>query len=134
MVGPTGSSPLRFVGEWKDIGDLMASPLKAPFYAVYSHEADEGVIRTFDLKRSPGFDIWGWGYPATEKHQREFTAAPPNNGYIEIWNGTSHSFKDEGLVTIKAGETWTWREALRPVSELLKKGDLRKQIADLVAE
>ena len=132
MTGPPDSSPLRFVGNWKGIGDLMTSPLKKGYYAAYAHEHDEGIVRTFDLTRNPGFDIWGWGYPPIEKRQREFTAKPPSSGYIEFWNGTATGFSDDARGTIGPGESISWKEATFSVSGLIDSGDLRAAIENRV--
>ena len=98
LVGPTETSPLKWVGQWKSIGDLMATPLLQGFYGVYAHERREGLLRVFPLDKTPGFDIWGWGYPPTEARMREFTRAIPM-GYIELWNGNVHGFSEEVLTT-----------------------------------
>ncbi|MCA9217817.1 MAG: DUF5107 domain-containing protein, partial [Planctomycetales bacterium] len=110
MVGPIATSPLRKVGNWKSIGDLMTSPLHQPYYAVYSHEKREGIVHTFDLAETPTIDVWGWGYPPTLARQREFTAEPTNNGYIEIWNGNVTGFKDDALVSLEPGGLRSWSE------------------------
>ena len=128
MAGPTESSALRWVGTWKDIGDLMATPLREPYFAVYSHELRSGLLRTFDLSATPGFDIWGWGYPPTERRQREFTDHLPSAGYIEIWNGTTHGFSDEQLGTIAPGASLLWTETTSTVSGI-KDSELRSEIA-----
>ncbi len=128
MTGPTATSPLRWVGKWKEIGDLMATPLHRPYFSVYAHEYDSGVVRTFDPVVTPGFDIWGWGYPPSEKRQREFTDQLPSSGYIEIWNGTTLGFSDDQLGRIDAGESRCWRETLFAVSGLSKAGNLREEI------
>jgi hypothetical protein len=122
-------SPLRFVENWKSIGDLMTSPLKRPYYAVYSHEADEGIVHTFDLKATPTVDIWGWGYHPTEDRQKEFTVDLPNKGYIEFWNGNASSFKEEGLKQLERGAEMRWVERTFAVNNLLKRGvDLRREL------
>ena len=118
LTGPTATSPLRFVGKWQSIGDLMTTPLQQGFYGVYARERREGILRSFPLDISPGFDIWGWGYPPTEKRQREFTRGLPNMGYIELWNGNAHGFSDEDLSTVKGGQTLEWVERLWVVSQL----------------
>ena len=136
LVGTTDQSPLRFVENWKSIGDLMTSPVKEPYYAVYAHEHDEGIVHTFDLESAPTVDIWGWGYPATDKRQSEFTAAPPNQGYIEFWNGNVANFRNEALVEIASDETVGWTERTFCVQGLLAKADtssLRAEISKAAA-
>lgn len=118
LVGPASTSPLRLVGNWKSIGDLMTSPLHQPYYAVYSHEKREGIVHTFDLAEAPNVDVWGWGYPATPARQREFTAEPPNKGYIEVWNGNVHGFKDNDLANLEPGGRRSWCERTFAVQKL----------------
>ena len=128
LLGPTATSPLRFMESWKDIGDLMATPLRKPYYAAYSHETDTAVVRTLDLKHTPGFNIWTWGYPPSEARQKEYTAAPPNRGYAEFWNGTARDYTDAALATIKPGETLRWVERTWVLTNLRQKPDLRRAI------
>ena len=129
MTGTVVESPLRWVGEWKDIGDLMATPLHDPYFAVYSHELDSGLVRSFDATLTPGFDIWGWGYPPSENRQREFTDQIPTTGYIEIWNGTTLGFSDEQLGKIGAGESIRWIEKMSSVARLKHNQNLRDSIS-----
>jgi hypothetical protein len=129
LVGPVDRSPLRFVAQWKDIGDLMASPLKSPFYAAYCHEEDEALVRVFDLRHTPGFDIWMWGFPPNENRQREYTAQPPNLGYVEFWNGTAKDFSDNSLTRIAPGQTLFWTEKMYTVTGLRNSKDLAADIA-----
>lgn len=124
LLGPARTSPLRFADAWKDIGDLMATPLKRPFYAAYCHEKDEAVVRTLDLARTPGFNIWTWGFPPGPERQREYTAAPPNRGYAEFWNGTARGFSDEDRSTLAPGAEISWRETLYAASGLRGAKDL----------
>ena len=133
LVGPVATSPLRKVGNWKSIGDLMTSPIREPYYAVYNHEKREGVVHTFDLAETPTVDIWGWGFPATPARQKEFTAEPPNKGYIEIWNGNVHGFKDENLASLEPGGLRTWCERTFAVQKL-ETDSLAKEIGDQVKQ
>jgi hypothetical protein len=131
MVGDTQTAPIRFVGQWKDIGDLMTSPLREGYYAVYAHEVGDGLIRTFPLDKTPGFDIWGWGYPATERRQKEFTRAFPTQGYIEFWNGNVHGFKDDSLVEIPPRTTLRWVERMASIHVEGSEQSVRQQIASM---
>ena len=115
MVGDVKTAPIRFVGAWEEIGDLMASPLKRGYYAVFSHETGDGLLRTFPLEVTSGFDIWGWGYPPSELRQKEYTRAFPSLGYIEIWNGNVHGFKDHSLAIIEPGATHEWIERIAAI-------------------
>lgn len=123
------SSPLRWLKHWPSIGDLMTSPLRHPYYAIYAHAADQGVVHIFDLDATPTVDIWCWGYPPTAKHQADFTACPPNRGYVEVWNGSVANFKDESLAMLAPGERLQWIERTFCVSGLLSQAvDLREAI------
>ena len=129
MTGTADKSPLRWVGKWKEIGDLMATPLHDPYFAVYSHELDSGLVRTFDRNVTPGFDIWGLGYPPSEKRQREFTDQLPTTGYIEIWNGTTLGYSCDTLSKIDAGESIQWTERMFSVSGLKHASNLRDEVS-----
>lgn len=128
-TGPARSSPLRLMEGWSDLGDLMATPLGKPFYAVYCHEQDEGVLRTLDLKATPGFDIWTWGFRPSAERQREFTAGPPSGGCVEVWNGTAKEYSDAALGALAAGATLAWKERLYVVRGLNHAPDLVTAIA-----
>jgi hypothetical protein len=130
-VGDTRTAPIRFVGEWEDIGDLMTSPLRKGYYAVFAHEVGDGLIRSFPLKSTPGFDIWGWGYPASEQRQKEFTRVFPSQGYIEFWNGNVHGFKDDALAELAAGASLQWAERLVSVHVDGSNQTVRRQIKAL---
>ena len=130
LVGPTESSPLRFIENWKSIGDLMTTPLLQPYYAVYSHEQDEGLIHMFDSKVTPGLNIWGWGFPLSVSRQNEFTADRiRTTGYIEFWNGTVRGFSNRALATLAAHQSLNWTERTIVVDRLLDTGNLREAIA-----
>ena len=134
MVGPVESAPIRFVGAWKDIGDLMASPLREGYYAVFSHEVGDGLIRTFPLDATSGFDIWGWGYPPTDQRQKEYTRSFPSQGYIEIWTGNVHGFKDDSLRSIGAGDTHEWIERIAAIHTTGSNKEIREEISKLAEE
>ena len=65
-VGPSpqtwADSPLRFLRNWENMGDLMADGLQAGFYGAYSHDEEEGVVRVFDPLVNPGVDVWTYGF------------------------------------------------------------------------
>ncbi|MBI4664701.1 MAG: DUF5107 domain-containing protein [Verrucomicrobia bacterium] len=104
-------NPLRFVKHWRSIGDLLAQQLTAGFYAAFSHEANEGVVRIFDPKDTPGMDIWTWGFPPPPERQREYSEVP-NLGYVEMWGGTSRNFSDEARGALGAGMHRRWKEQM----------------------
>lgn len=102
-------SPLRWVSNWRDIGDLLVEELTAGFYSAFCHESNEGIVRVFDPKITPGMDIWTWGYPPPPGRQREYSLKP-NLGYVEMWGGTARDFSDGALRTLGAGERLQWTE------------------------
>jgi hypothetical protein len=110
LAGPAAESPLRFASGWRSIGDLMTTGFLEPFAAVYSHERGEGIVRILDTKQTPAVSFWMWGFPRSRERQQEFTAAPPNAGYVEMWNGTVRNWDDSALGIIGPGETISWTE------------------------
>jgi Domain of unknown function (DUF5107) len=130
LLGPVRTSPLRFAQSWQDIGDLMATPLKRPFYAAYSHEEDMAVVRTLDLQQTPGFNIWMWGYPPSAARQKEYSAAPSNRGYVEFWNGTAKDFTDAALSTLRPGQVLSWRERMSVLTGLRSVKDISAAIQE----
>jgi hypothetical protein len=101
-------NPLRFVKHWRSMGDLLAERLTAGFYSAFSHEANEGVVRVFDPRKTPGMDIWTWGFPPAPQHQQEFSQLP-NLGYVEMWGGTARDYSDEARQVLRPSET-RWKE------------------------
>ncbi|MBI1899390.1 MAG: DUF5107 domain-containing protein [Acidobacteria bacterium] len=128
MAGPADSSPLRFAKAWMDMGDLMSTPLREPWFAALSHETREAVVRIIDPARTPGFNIWTWGFPPSISRQRAFTARPPNLGYVEMWNGTTLDYSEAALSVIRAGEIISWREKLCAIGGIKSATDLRRQL------
>lgn len=102
-------NPLRFVKHWRSIGDLLAQQLMDGFYGAFSHDANEGIVRVFDPKDTPGMDIWTWGFPPPPDRQRGFSDVP-NLGYVEMWGGTSHDFSDEARQTLAPKARRHWKE------------------------
>lgn len=133
-LGPARGSPLRFAEGWKEIGDLMASPLLKPFYAAYCHEEDAALVRGIDLDRTPGFNIWTWGFPPSSERQREYTAKPPNRGYVEFWNGTARDFTDDARGVLRPGETISWREKTAAVAGIRGAGEVEAALARAIEE
>lgn len=108
------TSRLRFIKGWTSgWGDLMAEKLDAGFYAAYSHDEEEGVVRVFDPEINPGVDVWTYGY-----HPRGAAAIPmgsgaTSNGYVEMWGGTSRIFPDERR-PLMPGTAIGWTEWMYP--------------------
>jgi hypothetical protein len=132
LLGAARTAPIRFADAWRDIGDLMATPLQGPFYAAFSHERGEAVVRSLDLKRTPGFNIWTWGFPPSLERQAEYTAGGPNFGYVEFWNGTARDFTERALSTMAPGERVEWRERLAAVAGLKGTSDVVNSLAGAV--
>jgi hypothetical protein len=103
-------SPLRFIRGWKDMGDIMAERLHEGFYGMYSHDEEEGVVRIFDKEKTPGVDVWTYGFHTT---QIPMGSGTPNKGYAEMWGGTSVLYPDERH-PLQHGEGVTWTEWIYP--------------------
>ena len=104
------SSPLRFISGWAGgWGDLMADGLAHGFYGAYSHDEEEGVVRVFDKEKTPGVDIWTYGYQPRFPRGIPMGSGRENDGYVEMWGGTSKLYPDERR-PIPPGETIEWTE------------------------
>jgi hypothetical protein len=112
-IQPWRDNPLRLAEHWREIGDLLAVELTNGFYSAFSHEANEGVARVFDLRANPGLDIWTWGYPPPPDRQKEYSLVP-NLGYVEMWGGSVPDFRDESLKPLNPGQTVRWVEWMFP--------------------
>ncbi|MDD8015414.1 MAG: DUF5107 domain-containing protein [Acidobacteriota bacterium] len=108
------TSPLRFIKGWTTgWGDLMAENLEAGFFGAYSHDEEEGVVRIFDPAANPGMDMWTYGFRPRGPAAIPMGSGAANNGYAEMWGGTSRTFPDERH-PIKPGETIGWTEWMYP--------------------
>ena len=114
-LGPSpqqwATSALRQHRNWRDMGDLMVESLTAGFYGVYSHDADEGVVRVFDPLATPGLDVWSYGF---HPDNIPTGSGKPNKGYAEMWGGTSLLFPDE-LRPLAPRGTKAWTEWIYPI-------------------
>jgi hypothetical protein len=113
-MGPSpqewAGNPLRFISGWKNMGDLMADGVKEGFYSAYSHDEEEGVVRVFDREKTPGVDIWTYGYHTT---RIPMGSGAPNKGYAEMWGGTSKLYPDERH-PLEPGASLHWTEWMYP--------------------
>jgi len=100
----------RFIGGWSKMGDLMADGVKEGFYSAYSHDEEEGIVRVFDKDKTPGVDIWTYGYHTT---RIPMGSGRPNKGYVEMWGGTSELFPDERR-PLPPGASLEWTEWMYP--------------------
>jgi hypothetical protein len=108
------SSRLRFIQGWdRGSGDLMADGLEHGFYGAYSHDEEEGVVRVFDKEITPGVDVWTYGYKPRFPQGIPMGSGRENDGYVEMWGGTSRVFPDERH-PIRPGETLAWTEWMYP--------------------
>ena len=102
----------RFIKGWARHGDLMADGIRHGFYSAYSHDEQEGMVRVFDKDKTPGVDIWTYGY-----HPREVPipmgSGATNKGYAEMWGGTSKLYGDD-LTPLAPGATIAWTEWMYP--------------------
>jgi hypothetical protein len=113
-LGPSpqrwADSPLRFIKGWPRMGDLMADGLGHGFFGAHSHDVGEGVVRVFDREKTPGVDVWTYGYHPT---QIPLGSGSPSKGYVEMWGGTSVFFPDERR-PLAAGAVLEWTEWMYP--------------------
>lgn len=100
----------RFIKGWEKMGDLMADGLQAGFYSAYSHDEQEGIVRVFDKQKTPGVDIWTYGYYPT---QIPMGSGAPSKGYVEMWGGTSVLYPDERR-PLAPGASIEWTERMYP--------------------
>ncbi|MCK4772951.1 MAG: DUF5107 domain-containing protein [Candidatus Latescibacteria bacterium] len=108
------ASRLRFIKGWdRGSGDLMADGITHGFYGAYSHDEEEGVVRVFDKEKTPGVDIWTYGYRPTQPRGIPMGSGADNKGYAEMWGGTSRLYPDERR-PIRPGETIAWTEWMYP--------------------
>ncbi len=113
-LGPSpqqwAGNPLRFISGWKNRGDLMADGLREGFYSAYSHDEEEGMVRVFNKEKTPGVDIWTYGYCPK---RILMGSGAPNKGYAEMWGGTSKLYPDERH-PLPPGESIGWTEWMYP--------------------
>ncbi len=107
---PWKGNRLRFIKGWDKMGDLMADGLQHGFYGAHSHDANEGVVRVFEEDKTPGVDVWTYGYHPT---RIPMGSGSPSKGYVEMWGGTSKLFPDEQR-PIAPGESFEWTEWMFP--------------------
>ncbi|MCP5117702.1 MAG: DUF5107 domain-containing protein, partial [bacterium] len=109
---PWPGNPLRFIRNWKT-GDIQADGLTAGFFGVYSHDAEEGVVRVFDPLSNPGVDTWTYGF-----HPKNIPmgSGAPNKGYVEMWGGTVKTFPHERR-PLGPGESLAWTEWMYPFQQ-----------------
>lgn len=100
----------RFIGGWNRMGDLMADGVAHGFYSAYSHDVQEGIVRIFDREKTPGVDVWTYGYRPT---QIPMGSGAPNQGYVEMWGGTSKIYPDERR-PLSPGASIEWTEWMYP--------------------
>ena len=113
-LGPSpqdwGTTPLRMLRNWEGMGDLMADGLQEDWYGVYSHDAEEGAVRVFDRRKTPGIDAWTYGFDPKDV---PMGSGKPNKGYAEVWGGTVKTFPDE-TAPLGPKETLSWTEWIFP--------------------
>jgi hypothetical protein len=108
-------SPMRFQRGWKNIGDLLAWKLEHGFYAAFSHEVDEGIVRVFPKEICPGANIWAWGENPAPGLRKHYSGSETNLGYVEMWGGITPGF--DKYHRLGAGESLSWTESMYPFIE-----------------
>ncbi len=107
---PWAGNRYRFIKGWAKMGDLMADDLTEGFYSAYSHDEEEGIVRVFDKEKTPGVDVWSYGYRTT---RIPMGSGAPNKGYVEMWGGTSKLYPDETR-PLHPGASVEWTEWMYP--------------------
>jgi len=110
------TSKFRFIKGWDEgWGHLTADGIKEGFYSAYSHDEEEGIVRVFDKEKTPGVNIWTYGYNPTNLPMSFFPigSGAPNKGYVEMWGSTSKS-KLEPDGRLGPGEVVEWTEWMYP--------------------
>tara|TARA_B100000470_G_scaffold189359_1_gene155723 strand:+ start:2076 stop:3560 length:1485 start_codon:yes stop_codon:yes gene_type:complete len=107
------NNPLRFISGWNKMGDLMADGLTGGFYSAYSHDTQEGIVRVFDSDKTPGVDVWTYGY-----HQARIpmSSKEPGAGYVEMWGGTSRTYPNERQI-LAPDAFIEWTELMYPYQQ-----------------
>ncbi|UCG85807.1 MAG: DUF5107 domain-containing protein [Gemmatimonadota bacterium] len=101
---------LRFIRGWDKMGDLMADGLSSGFYGAHSHDTEEGIVRVFDREKTPGVDVWTYGY---RPERIPMGSGSPSRGYVEMWGGTSKLYPDERQ-PLAPEESLEWIEWMYP--------------------
>jgi hypothetical protein len=91
---------------WKGWLGAFAMPgaQRGQFAAVYSPQADEGMVKTFKGAEMPGLKIFGFG-PAFDPH----VYTDDDSSYAELWGGATPTFWDYASVAPGASIGWTER-------------------------
>jgi len=100
----------RFISGWDEMGDLMADGLQHGFYGAHSHDTQEGIVRVFDPQKTPGVDVWTYGY---RPDRIPMGSGSPSRGYVEMWGGTSKLYPDERR-PLAPGASREWTEWMYP--------------------
>lgn len=104
--------PLRFIKNWVNgtrMGDFMAKNMTDGFFGAYSHDSNEGVVRVFDITKTPGLDTWTYGFHPN--HTVPMGSGKNSNGYAEMWGGNVRNFPDE-KATLGVNQSVSWIESV----------------------
>ena len=98
-------------GTWDHYLGFFAPALSAGFSGVYDHDAEQGIVRVFDIATMPGTKFFG----LANLESNLFTI--DDSVYMEMWSsGVTPDFWT--YVTLAAGQSRHWEERWYPVSEL----------------
>ena len=92
------------------MGDMITDGLLAGFYGAFSHDMDEGVARVFDPLKTPGVDVWTYGFQPPSCFPVEGIS---NCSYAEMWGGNVLTFPKATQPLAPAG-VLTWLEYVVP--------------------
>jgi len=97
---------------WRNVTDqynsVFAYALEGDFHGVYRHEADRGMVRTFDRRRLPGVKLYN-----VPPHRLKTKKQPAGVPYLEIW--TSPALLHEDPLWWEAWAVRQYDEAYYPV-------------------
>lgn len=85
-------------------GFALPSTSRGSFAAVYNPEADEGLVKTFSNKETPGLKMFGWG---PDLNPAVYT--DDDSSYAELWGGITPTFWDNAIFPPNSGLGWTER-------------------------
>jgi hypothetical protein len=104
---------LSDTSSWKGWLGAFAMPgaQRGQFAAVYSPQADEGMVKTFKSAEMLGLKVFGFG-PGFDPH----IYTDDDSSYAELWGGATPTFWD--YANVAPGASIGWTERWQPVAGL----------------
>jgi hypothetical protein len=97
-------------GGWLGAFALPAAN-RGAFAAVYNPDADEGMVKTFSNRNTPGLKIFGWGPSFSPSVYTD-----GDSSYAELWGGITPTFWDYAIFPPNGALGWT--EQWQPVAHI----------------